>query len=185
MNSKDDLAKRELETLGAGKFLHLVRDGRWEFVRRTNTTGVVAIIPVTDDGKIVLVEQFRAAVRTNVIELPAGLVGDIPGEEHEALAIAAERELVEETGYEARTMWLVANGPPSAGMSDEVVAIYLATGLTKVHAGGGDATENIVVHEIPLHEVAAWLEAAAERGGLIDPKVYVGLYFAGRAAQFS
>lgn len=185
MNSKKDLAPRELETLGAGKFLQLVRDGRWEFVRRTNTTGVVAIIPVTDDGKIVLVEQFRAAVRMNVIELPAGLAGDIPGEEHEALAIAAERELVEETGYEARTMRLVANGPPSAGMSDEVVAIYLATGLKKVHAGGGDATENIVVHEILLSEVVAWLDAAVARGQLIDPKVYAGLYFAERAAQFS
>jgi ADP-ribose pyrophosphatase len=171
---------RKLETLASGKYLKLVRDGRWEFVQRTNTTGVVAIVPVTDAGEIILTEQYRAAVQCPVIELPAGLAGDIPGTEDEALAIAAQRELLEETGYEAARWTLVVHGPPSAGMSDECVAVFLAEGLTRVHAGGGDDTENITVHAVPVADAVPWLQAAAEQGKMIDPKVYAGLFFASR-----
>lgn len=170
--------QRSLETLASGKYLVLVRDGRWEFVRRTNTTGVVAIIAVTDDGRIVLTEQHRAAVRCPVIELPAGLAGDVPGEEDEALRVAAERELLEETGYQAAKWTQVAHGPPSAGMSDECVAIFLAEGLQKVAPGGGDDTEAITVHEIAIELAPAWLKSMEAQGRLVDPKVFAGLYFA-------
>src|SRR5436190_21784999 len=89
------------EVLYEGKFRRYVRRGGWEYVARRNVTGIVGIIAVTDDGKLVLVEQFRPPVGKNVIEIPAGLAGDVAGSEHEALAEAARRELLEETGYEA------------------------------------------------------------------------------------
>jgi len=188
MTPNDDAREREkplrpLETLGAGKFLRLVRDGRWEFVQRTNTTGVVAIVALTDDGSIVLTEQYRAAVQCPVIELPAGLAGDTPGDESEVALSAAERELLEETGFRADKWTLLAYGPPSAGMSDECVALYLAERLTKVSDGGGDDTERITVHEVPLRDAPAWLRRIEAPGRLVDPKVFAGLYFAAQATS--
>ncbi len=158
-----------------GKYLRLLREGGWEYVERVGVIGIVAMIPVTDDGKIVLIEQFRAPVGKRVVEIPAGLVGDQPGSETPALA--AKRELLEETGYKARRMKKVTEGPPSAGLSTEVVTFYLATGLTKVEDGGGDASEDIEIHEVLLDDVDAWLKRRA-KGRYIDPKVYTGLYFA-------
>ena len=97
--------------LGEGDFIRLhSRDG-WEFVSRKGVTGIVVIVPVTDDGRIVLVEQYRHAVQKAVIELPAGLVGDKPGQMHEDLPTAAHRELLEETGYEAQRMVSLVSGP--------------------------------------------------------------------------
>jgi len=63
-------------TLYEGKFLSLVSNGRWEFTTRVGTAGVVAIVAVTDDDRVVLVEQFRPPVGKFVVEIPAGLVGD-------------------------------------------------------------------------------------------------------------
>lgn len=171
-----------LEYLARGKHLSLVRAGGWEFATRPTVSGVVAVVAVTRGGKIVLIEQHRAPVRSRVIELPAGLAGDVPGEEHEDLAAAARRELLEETGYRAGDMRCVACGPPSAGMIDEIVTFFLATGLRRTGPGGGDGSEDIQVHLVPLKTADRWLERRAKAHALIDPKVYAGLYFAQQAA---
>ena len=97
--------------------------------------------------------------------------------------MAARRELLEETGYEARLMRALTCGPPSAGMSSEIVTFLLATGLSRTGRGGGDPTEEIEVHAVPLAEVPAWLEQRSDNGALVDPKVYAGLYFAERARR--
>src|SRR6476660_4648772 len=102
-----------------GKYLQVLKRGKWEYVSRKKITGIVGIIPVTDDGKLILIEQFRMPVGKTVIELPAGLAGDVEGEENEPLVNAARRELLEETGYEAKEMIEVAAGTPSAGLCDE------------------------------------------------------------------
>ena len=165
-------------TVAEGKYIRLVRQGGWEFARRKGISGIVGIVAVTDDRKLLLVEQYRAPVGASVIELPAGLAGDAKGHEREDLADAARRELLEETGYEARSMQRVAAGAASAGMTDEIITLFRATGLRKTGEGAGDETEDITVHEVPLSGVIDWL-AAQERGGkLIDLKVYCGLYFA-------
>jgi ADP-ribose pyrophosphatase len=165
------------QVLAAGKFLRLVKRGRWEYADRHTCTGAVAIVALTDDRRLILVEQFRIPLMKNVIELPAGLVGDVPGDEHEDLAVAARRELLEETGYEAGEMrWLFA-GPSSAGLTSELVDFFLAHRPTRVHDGGGDAHEDIVVHEVPLTDAADWLAARVAGGALVDPKVYAGLFF--------
>jgi ADP-ribose pyrophosphatase len=166
------------EVMAAGKYLRLVKRGHWEFADRHTCTGAVAIVAITDERRLLLVEQFRIPLMKSVLELPAGLVGDVAGEEHEELATAARRELIEETGYEAGEMRWLVSGPSSAGLTSEVVDFFLATGLVRVHAGGGDHHENIVVHEVPLAGIRQWLDERAAAGILIDPKVYAGLYLA-------
>ena len=167
------------ETVAEGKFIRLVRQGKWEYATRKGVSGIVGIVAVTDDRKLVLVEQDRPPVGKRVIELPAGLAGDAAGHEAEELADAARRELLEETGYEAREMKQVAQGAASAGMTNEIITLFLATGLTRTGDGKGDGSEDITVHEVPVDEMFDWLEARVRDGKLVDLKVYSGLYFAG------
>ncbi len=164
-----------------GKFLRLARRGHWEYAERNNASGAVVIVAVTKEGKLILTEQFRVPVQAAVIELPAGLVGDIPGEEDEAWATAAQRELLEETGYLAKKVKQVAGGPISAGFGNEMISLFLAQGLKKVEAGGGVEGEDIRIHEIAVSRVPAWLRKKEREGLLVDPKVFAGLYFAQQA----
>ena len=149
--------------LSEGKFLRLMARGHWEYAERTNATGAVAIVAVTDERRLVLVEQFRIPLAATVIELPAGLAGDVIAPSQESLADTARRELLEETGYAAAEMRLLMEGPTSAGLSTEVVSFFEAGGLTKMHAGGGDPHERITVHEPALGELDDWLRAGAPR----------------------
>src|SRR3954470_20386034 len=132
----------DLQVVADGKYIQLVRQGGWEYDRRKGISGIVGVVAVTDDGKLVLVEQYRAPVRAAVIELPAGLAGDAKGHEAEDLADAARRELLEETGYEANDMRRLAAGAASAGMTDEIITLFRATGLKKTGEGTGDETED-------------------------------------------
>ncbi len=169
--------RAKAETLYSGRFLNMVARGGWEFVERTNAAAVVAITAVTDSGELLLVEQFRPPVRADVIELPAGLVGDTRASKRETIQQAAQRELIEETGFEAGCWTLLTVGPSSAGLTSEQITFLLAEKLTKKTSGGGDSSESIVVHKVPIWSAAAWLEEASGRGRLIDYKIFVGLYF--------
>ena len=177
-------SKREKEILHRGKYLQLCRSDRWEWVERVGCSGVVILLPLTEAGEVVLIDQYRMPVQKRVVEFPAGLVGDLDAAE-ESLETAAQRELIEETGYRAARLIRVGGGPPSAGMSPESVDIFVATGLTKVGEGGGDATEDIAVSLVPRNEVDVWLEKKAAEGCLIDPKVYAGLYWLDKFARSS
>ena len=173
----DLLSNPAPEILFEGHFLRVKKKGHWEYVERCKTSGIVGILAITDRREILLVEQFRLPVNKRVIEIPAGLAGDITGEEDEALATAAKRELLEETGYEAQQMEFLTEGPPSAGLSTEVVTFFQAQSLRKVSEGGGDGTENIQVHAVPLAELQSWIETKRKEGCLVDYKVYAALYF--------
>jgi ADP-ribose pyrophosphatase len=153
------------------------RDG-WTFVERPNSQGVVTIIPLTAERRLLLVEQFRAPLGRKVIEFPAGLMGDEPGHENEDPVASARRELIEETGYEARDLELVATTATSPGMANELVHFILAWNLVRVGAGGGIDSENIVVHEVPIADARAWLREQEGKGLVIAAKVFAGLYFA-------
>jgi ADP-ribose pyrophosphatase len=170
----------DAETLFEGHYLRLLRKGRWEFVQRTKSTGIVVLVPVTVAGEVVLVEQLRPPLGRRVIELPAGLVGDVEGAEDEDLEVAARRELLEETGYQAADLRFLTAGPISAGLSTEIITVYLARDVKKVAPGGGDESENIVVHAVPLDQVGEWLANKEREGVLADAKVYSGLFFATR-----
>jgi ADP-ribose pyrophosphatase len=164
--------------LARGRFLRfVVRDG-WEFADRVGIAGIVGIVAVTDDRELLLVEQHRPPVGGAVLELPAGLVGDEIGTEHEGLLDGARRELREETGYEAVNWEVVASGPTSPGTTSEIIALVLATGLTRVGPGGGQGGESLTVHLVPLDGAETWLHAREKTGVLVDLKIYAGLWFA-------
>jgi ADP-ribose pyrophosphatase len=165
----------EVKVLHAGKYINLVERNGWEYVTR-NTKDVAIIMPVMDDGKIILIKEFRQPLQKYVIGLPAGLVGD-KGEDEE-VSDAAGRELIEETGFQAECIeLLLENSPSSSGMTTETFNFLMASKLTKVSEGGGDDTEDIEViiidpRDIETHKIE-WLK----QGYVIDPKIYIGLYF--------
>lgn len=164
-------------TLFNGKFLKVLSHKGWEFVRRKDCSGIVVIAALTKSGKVLFVEQHRVPLGKRVIEFPAGLVGDACHARKESMASAAKRELLEETGYHARRMRFIMEGPVSSGMSAQQISFFRAEGLTKKTAGGGDDTEDITVHEVPVEKAPRWLKQMQRKGRLVDPKVYAGLYF--------
>lgn len=175
----------ETETLCNGKWLRLKRRGRWEYAERTNPGGGVIIIAVTPEGRVLFVEQYRPAIECMTIEMPAGLVGDAASHADESAVDAALRELEEETGYRAGRVDFLMAGPTSAGMSNEILAFVHARDLQRVHAGGGDATEEIRVHEVPQGEALAWLLDHLRAGWSVDPKIFAGLYMLEQAQAFA
>ncbi|MEM9529533.1 MAG: NUDIX hydrolase [Pseudomonadota bacterium] len=163
-----------------GKFLGLYQTGTWEYCTRVNSRAVVVVAAMTQQQEVLLVEQFRPPVAGRVMEFPAGLVGDLPGAENEALTVAAQRELEEETGYTAGSLEPLMKGPVSAGLTSEQIHFFLGRELTKTGAGGGVSTEDITVHTIKWGRCHDWLAERQAQGILVDPKVYGGLYFLGR-----
>lgn len=161
----------EIHRLYSGRFLELVADGHWEYVRRVGGTPAVGIIALTPEKKLLLVEQYRIPVHARTIELPAGLVGDGDELTCEKIEEAAARELLEETGYRADRWQYLYEGPSSAGLTDESLHLVLASGLHKVGEGGGVAGEQITIHEVPLERLTAFLDAQAAAGIRVDVKV--------------
>jgi ADP-ribose diphosphatase len=148
------------EILFEGEHLLFRRRAGWEYVEHRTAKESVMVVATTDDGRIVLVEEFRPAVESAVVCLPAGLVGD------------------EETGWQARTLELVGRGPGSAGMSSEIVNFYLARGVRSAGEQGDREKREIRVHVVRLSELADWARAREADGILIDPKVWSGLRLA-------
>ena len=166
------------EVLSAGRYLRLVRDGRWEFVQRVIAPqGAVQVIAVTAEPALVLVEQFRPPVGGRVIELPAGLIDGDGGPDETAEATAI-RELEEETGFRCARVRQVHRGPTSPGSSNEFNTFFVAEELERVSAGGGLDSEDITVHCVPLAEAPSWLAARQAEGLWVDPRVFMGLYWA-------
>ena len=165
-----------------GRFLGMKERDNWEYAFRTNASGVVVIVPVTDNRELVLVEQYRIPVQSKVLELPAGLVGDTddPNEDFET---AAQRELIEETGFRANKLEKLITSPSTAGMADEIITIYYASGLERIGPGGGDGNEDITVHVVPLYSAVEWLEQRLKEGIMLDPKIYAGLFWAGLRSE--
>ena len=166
----------EKRTLAAGRHLNFVVRAGWEFVERRNASGIVVVVGTTKSGCLVLVTQWREPVQAWVVELPAGLAGDRPGCERETLAEAARRELLEETGFAASALEPVLSGPPSPGISDEVVTFFRARGLARVGRGGGEAGEIVRAHAVPRSGLSDWLDTVQAKGALVDPKVWAGAY---------
>lgn len=162
------------ETLYSGKFLNLVKEGRWEYCERCNCRGAVMIFACTPENKVLLVEEFRPPINSRCLCFPAGLSNDVGEESHTE---AARRELLEETGYEAADMHYLFTGPSSPGLTSETLHFFIASGLRRVADGGGTDNENITVHEAPLEDIDAWLAEQTAAGTVIDPRIYTGLYF--------
>jgi ADP-ribose pyrophosphatase len=151
-----------------GRYLTIQKQGTWEFATRAGDIAAAVIVAI-DDGHILLVEQFRVPIGRNCLELPAGLVGDET--EGESVAVAAGRELEEETGYRADRIEDLGLFYSSPGMTSESFTLVRASGLTRVGDGGGDGDENITVHRVALTEIPAFVAAKRAEGVAIDAKM--------------
>ncbi len=132
--------------------------------------GAVAVVPVLEDGNVLLVRQYRYATGGWLLEVPAGTLD--PGEKPDAAAV---RETEEETGYrpgELKPLGWVWTTP---GFTDEKIWLYLATGLTETKQGLGD-DEVIEIERLPLRDA---IEKAAS-GEIHDSKSVCALLRAAR-----
>ncbi|RZM04508.1 MAG: NUDIX hydrolase [Sphingomonas sp.] len=157
-----------MSTEWEGRYLTIQKQGTWEYATRAGDIAAAVIVAI-DDGHILLVEQFRVPIGRNCLELPAGLVGDET--EGESVAVAAGRELEEETGYRADRIEDLGLFYSSPGMTSESFTLVRASGLTRVGDGGGDGDENITVHRVALAEIPAFVAAKRAEGVAIDAKM--------------
>lgn len=130
--------------------------------------GAAAALPLLDDGNILLIRQFRYPVSEELLEIPAGVV-----EEGETPEECIRRELVEETGYAARSMKRILSVYPSPGVVDEVIHIFVATGLYRAEAEE-DLDEHISgVVRVDFDEALRMVE----HGKIADAKTIIALLF--------
>ena len=127
------------------------------------------MILAVEDGHVLLVEQYREPLGAPCLELPAGLVGDERA--GEAVEAAAARELEEETGYRPTQVTMIGEFYSSPGMVSESFYFVRASGLEKVGDGGGVEDENIIVHRVPLGEVAEFMARKRAEGCAMDVKL--------------
>jgi ADP-ribose pyrophosphatase len=127
--------------------------------------GAAAMVPLLDDGNIVLVKQCRHAVNNYLWEIPAGTL-----EPDEDPVACAQRELVEETGYEATNLDKLTEILPAPGYTDECIHIFLATGLNAVEQKLED-DEVLTVQPTPFDKAIDMIT----RGDIQDAKTIVGL----------
>lgn len=161
------------ETRWEGRFITAKQRGRWEYVSRARGIGAAVILAIDEaaDGRhVILVDQYRVPLSSRCVELPAGLVGD-GDEADEAPALAAARELEEETGYHAERMEELGRFHSSPGMVSESFTLFRAHGLRKISAGGGTPGEDIIVHRVPLNGLNAWLADRRAEGYAVDVKL--------------
>lgn len=133
--------------------------------------GAVSVVPLLDDGNVVLVRQYRGPLDAELLEIPAGK-RDVAGEPPER---TAARELAEEVGLIAADLRLLARFHNSVGFSDEESLVYLGTGLrpTTVDRHGIEERYLEVVH-VPLSSAPDRIAA----GEITDAKTVIGLTLA-------
>jgi ADP-ribose pyrophosphatase len=147
-----------IETMWQGRFITAKKEGRWEYVSRARGIRAAVILAI-HDGHALLVEQYRVPLKANCIELPAGLIGDHDDGEADDL------------GYRPAKIESLGEFCSSPGMVSETFTLVRATGLEKVHDGGGVEGENITVHRVPLNGVAAFVAEQRTLGKMIDVRM--------------
>jgi len=169
------------ETVWEGSFLRAVKltyednNGslrKWEAVERVNCEGIVAVVPITADGELILIRQFRPVVNNYVIEFPAGL-----NDKGESLVDAARRELIEETGQTTEELIFLAEGPISSGLSTEMLTVFLAKGTIPaspelIKQFPSDESEDIETIRTPAAVIHNTLENFRKKGDYVDIKIY-------------
>lgn len=134
------------------KELEYLRGNQVIYREHVNAGEAVVILPITEDNKVIMVQEPRTPIEQIILDLPAGMIE--PGESPEQAAV---RELEEETGYLAKDITFLRAYYPSIGYSDEKIYIYLATSFEKTQQHL-DETEDINVIELPLKEVIEMLD---------------------------
>ena len=135
--------------------------------------GGVAIVAIDDEERVLLVRQWRHAIGRALLEIPAGTLDRDAEGKVEDHAGAAARELEEETGYRAATWRYLGSFFTAPGFTNELMHLYMATGLTAAHADrlGPDDDERLELEALPLVDAVTM----AERGEIADAKSIVGL----------
>nr|WP_300975543.1 NUDIX hydrolase [Sphingomonas sp. LHG3406-1] len=157
----------------AGRFVTAQRKGKWEYAGRVG--GIRAVVVLAEhDGCWILVEQPRAAVGGQCLELPAGLVGDHgDGATIEGTAV---RELEEETGFTAERIERLGDFHASPGMLSESFTLVRAHGVRRIGEGGGvPGEEDIIVHLVPKAELADFVAERRAAGIAMDVKMLLPL----------
>jgi ADP-ribose pyrophosphatase len=171
----DPLAEETLESRLAysGQFLRVYEDtvrcpdghvAPREYLRHP---GAVMVVPLLDDGRLLLERQYRYPLRASFIEFPAGKID--PGED---ILSCAQRELREETGYVAREWTYLGGFHNAIGYCDEKIEIYLARGLSFDATVDNDG-EVLEIFTAALDDVLGWIAA----GTVTDVKTIVGAYW--------
>ena len=164
--------EKSSELIFDGKVLHLYRDdiylpdGREAFREYCRHTGAVCIVPVTDEGEIICVRQYRYAIGQTTLEIPAGKL-DSREEDH---VEAALRELREETGAMCESLTYLGLFRSTPAILDEKIDLYLAEGLTFGETDP-DEDEFLEIVKIPLAE----LVDRAMAGEITDGKTLVAV----------
>lgn len=187
MSEKDELFETRVssEEIFHGRLLHIFRD----IVRLPNGNevtrelfkhwGAVCIVPLTDDGNIIMERQFRYPLNRVITEIPAGKLDSL----EEDRLDAAKRELWEETGITADNWVSLGDFCPAAAYSSERITMYLATGL---HRGERhlDQDEFLNIKEIPMEDVIRQImDGTIDDGKTIAAVLKADLYL--RATHFS
>jgi ADP-ribose pyrophosphatase len=171
----DPLAEETLDSRLAfkGVFLRLfvdrvrTADGHESTREYLRHPGAVMMIPLLDDGQVVLERQFRYPLARSVVEFPAGKI-----EAGEEILACAQRELLEETGYVAREWTYLGGFHNAIAYSDEKIEVYVARGLS-YEGENADAGEVLEVFTAPWQELLGWIED----GSITDVKTIVGVYW--------
>jgi ADP-ribose pyrophosphatase len=130
--------------------------------------GAVAVVPIDDDGNVLLVQQYRSAMDSETLELPAG-VCDKEGEQR---ADAARRELIEEAGLVAGRLDELVTIHTAPGFCDEEITIFVARDLSEVEtAADGVEEQHMTSHWVPLADVDEMITS----GRLSDAKTVLAL----------
>ena len=164
------------EDVYSGKFLHLKKDivqlpdGNTTYREYLIHPGAVAIMPILNDGRILLERQFRYPVDAAMIEIPAGKLelGEDP-------LLCAQRELLEETGYSAKSWEFLGRIHPVISYSTEIIDIYLAKDLT-LGERALDEGEFLDVFAASLDEMHEWIAS----GKITDVKTIISVYHLAR-----
>ncbi|MEO7559656.1 MAG: NUDIX hydrolase [Nitrosospira sp.] len=157
-----------------GNLLHVYQDqarlpdGKVKVREYITHPGAVVIIPLLDNGELVLERQYRYPLHRDFFELPAGKID--PGEDP---LLCAQRELLEETGYTAKSWRYLATLHPCIGYSDEKLIYYLAQGLS-FQGANLDEGEHLEVFTLALPTALEWVKS----GEITDNKSVSGLFWA-------
>lgn len=122
--------------------------------------GASAVLPINENGEVILVRQWRTPLNKTLLEVPAGKL-----EKGEDPLVCAERELEEETGFKASKLEYMGSIATVPGFCDEIIHLYLATGITS-GVKGGDEDEFTEVEMVTIDEMKAMIKS----GEIIDTK---------------
>lgn len=176
-----DLTEKQLSSSSVydGRLLH-VREDQVMLPDGNTTTreyivhpGAVVVVPLLDNGDVLMVRQFRYPLGREFHELPAGKI-----DSGEDVLACGQRELLEETGYAAQDWKFLTTIHPCIGYSDEQILIYLAQGLSE-HGHRRDEDEFLENVRLPLDTALEWVRD----GRISDVKTIVGLFWAEKIRQ--